>query len=212
MKSKLFYFATFVFAIAFLLSARANVYPFSIFNDANYACNPNLHFEVEVFDPPGQVIFEFRNMSTISCVITEIYFDNGSLISLESIINNIISEENKIGTKFIMGATPQELPGCNLVNPVFRTTEGFSAEPSAPPAKWGINPGEWVQLVYNLDEGATFEDVIAELDSGIDLRIGIRIQSLPGEPGSCSALNTPEPATLLLLAIGSAAILRKRNS
>ena len=78
---------------------------------------------------------------------------------------------------FALGASPANLPGGNtLINP-FVTTAGFSANSAPPILANGVNTAsEWVNIRFNLIAGQTFADVIAALNSGVDLRIGIHVQ------------------------------------
>jgi len=209
---------TFVSACLFLslftptLNA-AYIYDFNIFNNADYEDNPNLVFTIEVFDLGGQAAFEFRNNSTINSVITKIYFDSEGLLELDHITNYIVDEDNKIGTKFESGdVNPSNLPAAHLLDPDFEANVNLSAGACNPSPKWGIGPDEKLQIVFNIEEGHTFSDIISGLNSGTDLRIGLHIQSVGTEVVSVSAVNkVPEPITVCLLSLGGLALLRKRR-
>ena len=133
---------------------------------------------------------------------------------LDHIVNFVIDEDDKIGTKFkANNVHPKNLPNAGLLDPDFEATEIFSAEPDSPPAIWGIDPGEKLQLFFDLLEGKTFSNVINELNSGGELRIGIHIQSLgPGGNDSVSAVNVPEPMSIMLLSLGSLYLFGRRRA
>ena len=60
----------------------------------------------------------------------------------------------------------------------FVTTLGFSADSDPPVQSLGVNPGESLGIIFDLQPGGTFADVVGELASGA-LRIGIHVNVLP---------------------------------
>ena len=66
----------------------------------------------------------------------------------------------------------------------------------------GVNPGEMVTIIFNLQSGGSLQDVLDELSDG-RLRIGIHVQGY-ASGGSEAFVNTPlpEPGTLALLGAG----------
>jgi hypothetical protein len=95
------------------------------------------------------------------------------------------------------------LAGGNIIN--FQTTAGFSADSNQPVQPNGINPGEFLQIIFSLQSGGTLQDVYNELVTG-ELRIGIHVQGFDSG-GSESFINTPptsvpEPTTMLLFGLG----------
>lgn len=153
-----------------------------------------------------QVLFTFFNIGPAASSITDIYFDDGTLLDISSILNST-------GVDFTEGASPGNLPGGNGIS--FETTAGFLADSAAPTQPNGVNPGEQVSILFDLLTGVTLEDTIAALapaSPGLipDLRIGIHVQGFasggsesfvngpPTEPGP----GVPVPAPLALLGFG----------
>ena len=102
------------------------------------------------------------------------------------------------GVDFVTGCI--YLPGSGTASPPFVTTAGFSADSDPPAQPSGVNPSEWVCIIFDLQLGRTYADVLSELADGT-LRIGIHVQGF-SSGGSESLINVPEPGTALLLALG----------
>lgn len=159
---------------------------------------------VEVSDlGGGSVLFHFRNAGPAASAISEVYFDDGSLLALSTLTDGP-------GVDFERDANPPDLPGGDLADPDFQVTEGFLAEASEPPPKNGVGPDQWLKIEFALQSGRTFDDVIADLESGA-LRIGIHVIGFDSG-GSESFINAqvPEPGPALLLG-GAAAALSARQ-
>lgn len=142
----------------------------------------------------GQVLFTFSNIGPAASSITRIYFDDGILLSLASI------DDSDPGVSFSPGANPLNLPSANSASPPFVATARLSASSDSPVQPNGVNPGEILGLVFNLQGGTFFDDVIDDLNTGT-LRIGIHVQGYDSG-GSESFVNapnlTPAPTALLL--------------
>jgi hypothetical protein len=173
-------------------------------NDVGNAAIGEAQLFVELFDPgAGQINFTFTNIGPAASSITDVYYDDGVLLGIASIINTPGSVE------FSQLASPPDLPGGNLAVPPFTTTQGFSADSDPPVQPLGVNPGEFLGIVFDLQPGATFTDVINNLASG-GLRIGIHVQGFAND-GSESFINNgiihcdgkiPAPGALVLVSIG----------
>lgn len=141
----------------------------------------------------GTVRFRFENLGPADSVISEVYFDDGSLLVLSAV-------NDGAGVDFEPDANPPDLPGGNLAVPPFQVTQGFLAEAIPAPSMNGVGPTEWVEIDFSLQGGQSFADVLDELDSGA-LRIGIHVIAFESG-GSESFLNMPEPGTGLLIGAG----------
>jgi hypothetical protein len=162
-------------------------------------------------DVPG-VHFTFRNMVGTASSITDIYFDDGTLLAGPTV------ESQTLGVNFASGATPRELPGANAVE--FDTTQGFSADSNPAVAPNGINAStESLILGFTLQGTQTVDDTINALATGA-LRVGLRVQALPDEDSDGyvnGAAVVPLPAAAwmgmsLLGSVGGAGLYRRRRT
>lgn len=193
---------------------------YRITNNGNTNVASQLSVEVISLADPNQVAFKFYNSAVTSSSITDVYFDDGSLLGIASI------SDSGSSVAFTAPATPGDLPGGNAI--YFETTKGFSADSDSPVLANGINAAtEWVQITFNLITGQTVSDVLAALDvSGITnptssssfdgkLRIGLHVQGIGATDGSDSYVNNsydnsgnqgegavPEPASLAIWGLG----------
>lgn len=164
---------------------------------------------VDVTDAGGnQALFTFTNsgVAPLASSITDVFFDDGTLLGIASVINDPGAVE------FSQGAAPPNLPGANNASPPFVATAGFSVDSDPPVQPLGVNPGESLGILFDLQSGTSFADVLSQLASG-ELRIGIHAQGFTSG-GSESLVNVPEPGTAVLLGLGlvSMAAPRRRNS
>lgn len=159
-----------------------------------------------------QVLFTFNNTGSAQSTISEIYFDDGTLLGLAALIDR---DTTGLATvDFSQGANPPDLPGGSSIWPAFEVTAGFLADADNPAPKWGVSPGEWVGIVFDLQSGGDIADVIAELGDG-RLRIGMHVINF-ANGGSESFVNNPVPVPAAIWLLGSGlvgfgAMSRRRN-
>lgn len=163
----------------------------------------------------NQVLFVFRNTGPNASSITDVYFDDGSLLGIASIIPGT-------GVAFSPNASPRNLPSGNNVK-FSPSTDPFSADSNSgnPGAQAnGVNPGEALGVLFNLKSGQVYANVLAafnlslaspgqDVDGG--LRVGIHVQGLAGGqseslvnggcPG-CDDTVVPEPGFYGILSVG----------
>ena len=203
------------FAISQPLFALPTIsYGFEVIPDAS--SNPvnagigQAQFFVDVTDTgSATVLFSFRNEGPAYSRIDQVYFDNGSLLSIAGLIDADDGIGGDPNVDFSLGASPPDLPRGENLTPAFEVTPGFLADSDAPgrsvvlsPFKPGIEPGQSLGILFNLQSSQDFNDVIAELNSG-ELRIGIHAQAF-ADGGSESFVNNiiPAPGAILLGVIG----------
>jgi len=191
-----------MFAITAAVAARSSAhatteqwYSFDIScsntNPANVATGAAQLF-VRVSEGPGanQATFRFVNTGPSASSITDIYFDDGSLLGIASIT------DSGAGVDFSQFASPPNLPAGHDCTPDFDVTAGFLADSNPPTQPNGVNAStEYLDITFSLQGGQTFDDVIAELATGA-LRIGIHVQAF-GDGGSESFINSPSTAVNL---------------
>jgi hypothetical protein len=154
---------------------------------------------VDVTGTATTASFYFTNNVGIASSITDVYFDDGTLLGISAITSSA-------GVAFDTPATPGDLPGGNDVG--FSTTAGFSADSDAPIVENGVNTAtEWLQITFNLINGKSIDDTLAALNDG-SLRIGMHVQGIGAAGGSDGYVNNgsstpvPEPGTMMLLGSG----------
>ncbi len=167
---------------------------------------------VGIADVGGLPQFTIGNAGPIASSITGAYWDDdynllAGIYTLTGIGASVV---------FAPGGTPPILPSQNTAIPQFQTDSSLTATSqrsgsgpgTIPPVENGIGPGEALEIIFNLESGVTYAQVLAAFNSG-NLRSGIHVQSIGTAGGSDSLVNMPgtgqvipEPATILLLGSG----------
>lgn len=146
----------------------------------------------------NQVNFTFRNSGPGASSITDVYFDDGTLMGISQIT------DSGAGVSFAQGASPGSLPGGSSIRPGFETSvvygQSLSADSNSPTQPMGVNPGEWLRITVALINNKTFTDTLSMLERGLGLRpgdspydtlrVGIHVQGF-ANGGSESFINGP---------------------
>lgn len=167
-----------------------------------------------VLGQPGQIMFSFLNTGLAYCSITDIYFDDSNLLA------GIAQIYNVPGIKFSVGATPPVLPGGQDIG--FEAVKSLSIDSANPPIANGVGPGELLEVLYNLQSGVTFDDVINALNlgasqGGVDgsLRVGIHVQGFENGGSEAfvngSMIHAPVPAASMLSLIGLGIVFARKR-
>lgn len=146
-------------------------------NNAANALTGETQLQIDLTDALGgengaatQAVFKFSNVGPNLSSITQIYFDQNDSNPLLASISSIM---NGTGTNFEVPRNVGNLPGGNPIN----FDEDFSIEPSSRGGTQpnGVNPGEHVSVLFNLNSGKTFADVLAAMKNDV-LRVGFHVQ------------------------------------
>jgi hypothetical protein len=152
-----------------------------------------------------EVAFVFYNDVGIQSSISEVYFDDGALLSFRRVENStgvLFGRDEDIGTE------PADLPGGNSLDVPFVTTEHYSADTPTGSPELGINAsGEYAAMVFEVDGGLSA--VMEALNLGFtdpaaygSLRIGLHVISIGEAECSDSYVLTPLPGAAILGLIG----------
>lgn len=147
----------------------------------------------------GNVNFRFLNAGPAASSISEVYFDDGTLLGVSTVTHNL-------GDPWTGGsAAPPNLPGGNSISPAFETTAGFLAGSNPSPVMNGVQAGERLDVVFALQGGGSFADILDELTTG-ELRIGMHVIGF-ASGGSESFVNNVIPVPAAVWLFGSALAL-----
>jgi len=165
-----------------------------VFENSGGANVSGLDVWVDVLAAGSDVDFVFHNDSSISSIITQIYFESG----LSSLIANGTIQAESSGVDFKVGATPALPPGGMNIGFTL-TLASFGREN---PVSKGINnvATETLTVRFDLLGSTTVDDVVAALGQA-GTRIAEHIQSLP-EGKSVTAATVPPTVVPVPAALG----------
>jgi hypothetical protein len=173
----------------------------------------------------NQALFVFQNQGTFQSTITDVYFQDGTLLGIAALYHTAT-------VSYTSPAQNGNLPNGNSLTPPFVATQNFDAKPVPPPSQDGVvnttDNSEELGVLFNLKSGATYNDVLNALANGFNepgliwdssgndmagaplgLRIGIHVQNQPNGIQSQAYVNTnspaaPAPPSVVLMGIGVA--------
>lgn len=137
----------------------------------------------------SQVAFTFYNTGFEDSSISEVYFDDGTILGIATIIDS--DNGGMAGVDFEAGsANPPNLPAGQMASPPFEVTAGFLADAANPESKNGVNPGEWLSIIFDLQSGQDINDIQDQLFSGA-LRVGLHVKAFENGESESFLNNAP---------------------
>jgi hypothetical protein len=142
----------------------------SVIDAANAAAQ--LSLKVEAFDGSligddsgnPYVIFKFFNSGSKAMSITEVHFEDGTLLGLDALVdadqrytlagdlNLVVGDPDDPLVDYTKIDGLANLPGGNQPHVKFAETYGFSADADSPVQPFGVNPGESLGVIFSLKQ------------------------------------------------------------
>ena len=205
-------------------AAHAADYSFNCIsgNNAQSCADGQNRLSLQVTHAGGnQVDFTFRNLSTLGSSITEIYFADGTLLGIASVIDS----GDGVTFSQVGSANPSNLPSGGNMSPAFVATQGFVVDTgNGGPTKGVENKldggtQEFATIRFDLINGKTFADTLAALNGplgdGNDLRVGVHVRSFSNGSSesfvTATAVPEPESGLLAIAALGVTGLLGARR-
>lgn len=183
------------------VSAHAELFIFGqITGDTTGLC-PDA-FTMEVTQQDNQALFTFINNCDNGGVLSRIFVKENDLITFSSILDQ--SDGVSFSDSDYKNAM---LPGGSDLGFTPQNTYAIEADPARP--KNGLHYLDFVSILFDMNDGVMFPDVINSIGGGT-LGVGLHVQSLPGG-ASAGFATVPEPATMMLLGIGTLLVKRKKR-
>ena len=188
------------------------IYDLGVYTDnGDFADDPGLDMYVEVSQyGQDQVLFEIVNANLIdSSSIKAAYFGGGDYL------DDDYSIVNSSGVEFFEHKKVAQLQGG--MNSVLNTDYSLGTKNQAPTN--GINAGEKLGVIFDIENGYDFDAINANIASG-NIFVGVHLIALPDDSSEW-ALNAatplpdpvpvPEPATLALFTFGAAVLAMSKR-
>ena len=211
-------FAIGAIAVAGMASVpvQAATYSFACLSNSNagHCADGEAGLVMDVTDAGnGRVDFTFRNYSAQGGIVSEVYFDDGTLLGIAALL------DSGAGVDFTdQGVNPGNLPAHNNATPAFATTAGFAVDVVKNANKDGIGNTldggvqEFLTIRFDLINGHTFANTLQALDGQLTgsqgepaLRVGLHVVAF-ANGGSESFMNlaapVPEADTYALMLVG----------
>lgn len=165
----------------------------------------DIYVEVTEEEDEDKVRFEFHNDSIMDSTVKSIFFE-------DSLLDGIAGFDFGSDTLFEETEKPGNLPAGKSLSHDFETAFSIVAIPPSPFN--GIGIGDELTIIMNLEPGATFDDLIQQINDK-SLRIGAHVIALPDGTGFSAMCvppdSVPEPSTVAILGIGSLFLIKRKK-
>ncbi len=186
------------------LSIHATPIDLYVYENSDNANTEGLHTWIDLIDGGSYVDFTFHNDSTISSVITDIYFES-TAFSSTSLTNGTIVTPQPTGVDFTNSASPPEPAGSIRHFGGEWNGNLFVAGATPPASKNGIGQGESLTIRFNY-MNINFNDLQEALSNPTAFRIAQHVQCLPNNKSIWTVTPLPLPSTMTLLVSGLLAV------